>query len=142
MAMMMMVAVVAAGSLTVVTRWSDDIHREREQELLRVGDEIAGAIAQYYQASAGGTKRYPPQLDDLLSDRRAFGLVRYLRRIPPDPMTRSTAWGVVRAEDGGIMGVYSVSTEAPMREVPVTLDHTQLPAARRYADWKFSARVN
>lgn len=141
LAMMILVAAVFAGSLTVVTRWSDAIHREREQELLQVGDEIAAAIASYHAASAGGTKRFPPELADLLLDRRAFGLMRHLRRIRPDPMTRSSNWGVVRADDGGIMGVYSLSTEVPMRETPVTLTHTRLAAAQRYADWKFMAQV-
>lgn len=140
LAVMIAVGVVSAASMTVVTRWSDELRREREQELLRIGDEIAGAIARYHRAPAGMGMRYPPGLEDLLSDRRSFGVQRYLRRIEPDPMTKG-AWGVLRAPDGGVMGVYSTSTDVPMRQVPVALRHTQLQAARRYSDWKFVAVV-
>lgn len=135
------VAVLSASSLTLVTRWSDQVRREQEQALLEVGDEYAGAIASYYRASTDAERRYPLALDDLLYDRRAFGLVRHLRRLSPDPITKSDRWGIVRAADGGIMGVYSLSNAEPMRQVPVTLSHAVLPAARSYSDWKFIPQV-
>lgn len=125
---------------TVVTRWSDELRREKEQELLRVGNQIAGAIASYCRASAGSASKYPPQLEDLLEDRRAFGTLRHLRQIYPDPLSRGAEWGLVRAADGGVMGVYSRSDGVPMRQLAVQLSNVDLAAAGRYADWQFIPR--
>lgn len=134
-----MVAFAAAAASMVVSRWSDELRREREQDLLRIGNDIAGAIAAYRDASAGSARKYPPQLEDLLEDRRAFGTVRHLRRIHPDPVTRAP-WGVVRSPDGGVMGVYSASEDAPMRRLATSLEHVDLAAAVRYAQWQFVPR--
>lgn len=133
-------AVFAAAASMLVVRWSDEIRREREQELLRIGDEIAGAIASYRRNSAGSARKYPLQLEDLLEDRRAFGTLRHLRRVPPDPMVRGGTWGLVRAADGGVMGAYSASEEAPMRRIAASLQHVDLPAATRYSQWRFVPR--
>lgn len=138
--MLIVVALLAAAASTLATRWADEVRREREQDLLRVGDAIAGAIASYRRASGTAVRRYPPALEDLLEDRRAFGTLRHLRQVYPDPVHRGAAWGLVRAPDGGVMGVYSLSVEAPMRRVPVKLRHVDLPAAAQYAQWLFVPR--
>lgn len=140
LAWLIAVALFAAAASMVVTRWSDEVRREREQELLRIGDEIAGAIAAYRDASAGSARKYPAQLEDLLEDRRAFGTVRHLRRLHPDPVTRGAPWGVIRASDGGVMGVYSASEDRPMRMLVSRLAHVDLPAAARYSEWRFVPR--
>lgn len=140
LAWLIVVALFAAVASTLAVRWSDELRREREQELLRIGDEIAGAIASYRAASAGSARKYPPQLEDLLDDRRAFGTLRHLRRLPGDPVTRGAPWGLLRSPDGGVMGVYSTSVEMPMRRIAVRLQHADLPAAGRYADWHFMPR--
>lgn len=133
-------ATVAAAASMLVTRWSDELRREQEQELLRVGDEIAGAIASYRRASAGSTIKHPPELEDLLEDRRAFGTLRHLRRVYADPTTRGAAWSVMRAGDGGIVGVYSRNEAAPMRQVAIKLRHVDLAPATSYAQWRFVPR--
>lgn len=133
-------ALASAAASMLVTRWADELRREREQELLAVGDEIAGAIRAYALASAGSEMKHPPELSDLLEDRRAFGTLRHLRRIMPDPVTRSTRWGLVRAADGGIAGVFSRSDEPPMRKTPVRLANVDLPVASRLSDWRFVPR--
>jgi hypothetical protein len=140
LASLIAVGMVAALASTLALRWSDELRREREQELLLLGDEIAGAIAAYRAMSAGSARKYPPQLEDLLEDRRAFGTLRHLRRLRGDPLLRGAPWGVLRSPDGGVMGVYSLSIEMPMRRVPVRLQHADLPAAARYADWHFVPR--
>ncbi|HYE71058.1 MAG TPA: type II secretion system protein [Aquabacterium sp.] len=139
-AWLIVVALFAATASMAAVRWSDELRREREQELLRLGDEIAGAIASYRAASAGSARKYPPQLEDLLEDRRAFGTLRHLRRLSGDPVMRGAAWGVVRAPDGGVMGVYSTSTDTPMRRIAIRLQHADLPAVGRYAEWHFVPR--
>jgi type II secretory pathway pseudopilin PulG len=139
-AWLIVVALFAAVASMTAVRWSDELRREREQELLRIGDEIAGAIASYRTASAGSARKYPPQLEDLLDDRRAFGTLRHLRRLPGDPVMRGAAWGVLRSPDGGVMGIYSTSVEMPMRRIPARLQHVDLPATARYAEWHFVPR--
>jgi type II secretory pathway pseudopilin PulG len=140
LAWLIVVALFAAAASTMAVRWSDELRRERELELLRIGDEIAGAIASYRAMSAGSAREYPPQLEDLLDDRRAFGTLRHLRRLPGDPVMRGAPWGLLRAPDGGVMGVYSTSVEMPMRRVAVRLQHADLPAVGRYAEWHFVPR--
>lgn len=140
LAWLIAVALLAASASVVVTRLADDARREREQELLRIGDEIAGAIASYTRGSAGSLRRYPPELQDLLEDRRALGLMRHLRRIEADPITRGMAWGIIRAADGGVAGVYSRSDDVPLLRVARRLAHTDLRPAQRYADWQFVPR--
>lgn len=56
----------------------------------------------------------PLQLEDLLEDQRSGKLVRHLRRLYTDPITRGP-WGVIKGKDGRIKGVYSVSTDQPWR---------------------------
>lgn len=140
LALLLVVGVLTLAVSTLVQRWSDALRREQEQELLRVGNEIAAAIASYRKDSQGSLGRYPPRLDDLLEDHRAFGLVRHLRRIEPDPVNRGAPWGLIRAADGGILGVYSQSEQPPLAQVSLRLSHADLPVAVRYSQWRFVPR--
>ena len=66
---------------------------------------------------------------DLVEDRRC-GLVRHhLRRLYPDPITRSQEWGVV-ADGGMIRGVYGLSSLPPVRHVE---------GVKHYFEWRFVA---
>lgn len=112
--------------------------REKEKELLFVGDQFRRAIKLFYEKSPGGGKRYPRTLDDLLRDQRYPGVQRYLRKIYVDPMTRSTDWGLVMAPDGGIAGVHSLSEQAPMKTAGFTDEDAGFAGKTRYADWTFA----
>ena len=139
-AALVLLAAMAAIASLVAVRWADEAQREREQELLRIGNDIAGALAAYAKDSAGSTRSHPQELNMLLEDRRAFGTKRYLRRIEPDPMTGQSEWGLIRAEDGGVAGVFSLGGGRPFLRVPKALSYVDLPVADRYADWKFAPR--
>src|SRR2546429_684069 len=78
---------------------------------LFAADAIRFAIAAYY---AHG-HRYPNTRQDLLVDNRSPVPVHYLRRLYIDPMTNGTEWQLVPAPEGGIKGVYSASTLAPIK---------------------------
>lgn len=134
---MLAVAALAAGSLAIATNWTQQIEREKEAELLRIGDLYARAIASYYYSTPGQAKRFPKELNELLEDRRFLTTRRHLRDAYADPITGGDAWNLVTAPDGGIMGVYSASSKAPWLKIAVTLDHTSLSAAQQYSDWKF-----
>lgn len=105
--------------------WSHARQREKEAELIWIGNQFKQAIALYYQRSPGTIKRYPGMLEDLLEDHRFVTTQRYLRRLYTDPITGKAEWGLVSAPTGGIMGVYSLSKQASLR--PGT----------KYDEWRF-----
>jgi general secretion pathway protein G len=83
------------------------IQREREVELRRDLWEMRDAIDRYkndadrgaFQVKAG-TDGYPPDLDTLVNGVDVGGKkVRYLRRIPIDPMTGKNEWGMRSTQD-------------------------------------------
>jgi type II secretory pathway pseudopilin PulG len=130
------VALAGAGELA-----STAAKREREAELLFAGDQIAQAIAAY-RAASPGAPRYPANLADLVRDPRHPQVRRHLRRIHLDPMTGRADWGVVRAPDGGIAGVYSRSLERPLKRSGFPDGYEGFAGAERYADWAFVARAD
>jgi type II secretory pathway pseudopilin PulG len=131
------VALLGIGLAALGPLWADDARRERERELLRVGKLYARAIADYHASSPGNTKSHPPDLQSLLMDKRFVGVRRPLRKPYPDPLMPSRPWGLVRAADGGIAGVFSQDERAPLRRESLDAGIVVLPAARRYSDWKF-----
>jgi len=117
--------------------WSFAQTRQKERELLFVGGQFRTAISQYYLNPKGPQKEYPRRLEDLLQDPRYPGTIRHLRKIYADPITGKKRWGLVRLPNGGIIGVYSLSDEAPIKTgnfQPADKTFTNKP---RYADWKF-----
>lgn len=119
------------------TIWSQSAQREKEKELMHVGNQFRRAIGGYYERSPGTVKRYPQTIQDLLYDHRYLTTQRYLRRIYTDPMTDKAEWGYVRAPDGGIMGVYSTSEAQPVKIGNFRRDYEGFANAKRYADWHF-----
>ena len=118
------------------------IKRGKEVELRRALREMRNAVDRYKDAADQGltaveadTEGYPPTLETLVDgvplagkpDRR----VRFLRRIPRDPFTASTNWGLRSVQDPpdsrswngkNVFDVYS-------RSAGIAMDGT------RYADW-------
>lgn len=124
----LLVAVAGASLGLVAESWTHARQREKEAELIWVGNQFTQAIGLYYQRSPGAIKRYPEKLEDLLEDKRFLTMQRYLRRIYADPITGKAEWGLIAAPGGGIMGVRSISTARAIR----TKD-----GATSYGDWKF-----
>jgi type II secretory pathway pseudopilin PulG len=140
LALLLMVAILGAGIAATGVVWSQSVQRDNERELLRAGQELRLAIMQYYELTPGAIKRYPQTLEELLLDKRHLSLQRYLRRIPVDPMTRSRDWGVVRAPDGGIMGVFSLSNEKPIKSAGFSFPLEGFSGAQGYSGWLFVYR--
>lgn len=118
--------------------WQAEVRRAKETELLEIGDEFRRAIRSYYELSPGTVKRYPRSLNDLLEDQRFLGVTRHLRRIYLDPMTTKTEWGTIGAPDGGIMGVYSLSTDVPYKQANFKLINQNFTQAKSYRSWQFA----
>jgi len=118
------------------------VRRQRETQLRVALREMRTAVDRYKDAAdknqiqvKAGTEGYPPDLDTLVKGVQLAGApdrrVRFLRKIPVDPMTGDTNWGLRSVQDdpdttswGGqdIFDVYSRSTGA-------ALDGTN------YSDW-------
>jgi general secretion pathway protein G len=104
------------------------VKRQREVELQRALWEMRNAIDRYKDAAERnqfqiklGTEGYPPDLDTLVNGVEVAGgkKVRFLRRIPMDPMTGTKDWGLRSMQDdpqsdswGGqnVFDVYTKST--------------------------------
>lgn len=107
------------------------IKRERERELRHDLWEMRDAIDRYKDAADRGafqikvgSEGYPPDLETLVKGVDANGKkVRFLRRIPVDPMTGTTEWGLRSMQDdpnstswGGqnVFDVYSKSEDTAL----------------------------
>jgi len=115
------------------------VKRDKERELRRDLWEMRDAIDHYKDAADKGaiqvkleSQNYPPDLETLVNGVDIQGKkVKFLRRIPVDPMTGRPEWGLHSMQDdpqsdsyGGqsVFDVYSKSTST-------ALDGT------RYSDW-------
>jgi type II secretory pathway pseudopilin PulG len=114
--------------------WHTASVREKETELLFVGHQYRLAIERYY---LGGLQQYPRDLDDLLKDPRRPTTERYLRKRYVDPVTGKAEWGIVKAPDSGIMGVYSLSGSKPLKAANFRLQDQGFDNSTTYSDWKF-----
>jgi type II secretory pathway pseudopilin PulG len=136
---MFAVAILALVATRAVERSSTTEQRAREEELLWVGNEYRKAIEEYYRSTPGFEKKYPPNLQALLLDERTTRSTRPLRRLYIDPMTLSADWGIVKADDGGVAGVYSLATRRPLKAEGFTPPNVSFRNAETYQDWKFVA---
>ena len=132
-------AIAIAGVVLAATgiNWSQAAQREKERELLFVGNQFRQAIALYYEKSPNGVKRYPRTLNDLLKDDRQIVTSRYLRKIYLDPMSWKADWGFEVAPDGGVMGVHSLSDAAPLKTANFDYANQAFDGATKYSDWIF-----
>jgi general secretion pathway protein G len=125
------ILVVLASAILPVGRAA--VQRERELELRRDLRELRTAIDRYKlavdQGQIGGTdvkvgnEGYPPDLETLVKGVKRVGALdrklKFLRRIPVDPMTGATDWGMRCYQDepddtswcgDNVWDVYSKST--------------------------------
>ena len=135
--MLVTVAIVGVGLALTGEAWRTTAQRERERELLFAGDEIRRAITRYYESTPGTGKQFPKSLEDLLRDSRYPTTRRYLRKVYLDPMTGKRDWGIVKGPGDGIMGVYSLSTQAPLKRANFISPYTAFERAESYAGWRF-----
>ena len=122
------------------------IQRQREAELRRDLREMRTAIDKFKDAAdlgqigatdlKAGAENYPPDLDTLVEGVSAANdqtgrKLKFLRRVPTDPMTKSTEWGLRSYQDEpnttrwGGQDVYDVHT---------TSEATALDGSK-YKDW-------
>lgn len=135
---LLLIALIGAGLAMVGTVWRTEVKRAKEAELLFIGHEFRQALASFHSRTPGGEKRYPKSLEDLLLDPRFPQSVRHLRRIYRDPMTGQTEWGLARTANGDIAGIYSLSTEKPMKVGGFTAEDEAFKGTDSYDQWVFA----
>jgi type II secretory pathway pseudopilin PulG len=141
LAFLITLALLGIGLLGAVDVWALARQRDRETELLFVGDQYRRAIARYYLAAPRTSGRtLPPSIDKLLEDDRYPIPVRHLRRAYPDPITGKPEWGLTKVGDQ-IIGVYSLSEAQPLKVAGFPVNYSQFEGAKAYRDWVFSYRL-
>jgi len=134
---MFAVAVLSILSVRAIEHTYAKELRAKEAELLFVGAAYRNAIREYYDMSPGTAKSYPASLEDLLLDNRTTTMRRPLRKLYRDPMTGSSEWGLVRNDEGKIIGVYSLSGRKPMKTGGFSTEFASFASAKTYSDWRF-----
>jgi type II secretory pathway pseudopilin PulG len=132
------VLAVSLAAVGAVQSAKQRIQRERETELLFVGEQIRQALQSYHALVAPGGLQYPVTLEALVEDHRLPVLKRHLRRVFPDPITGETDWLLVKSQ-GRIVGVRSRSEDAPLKKSGFNLADGSFAKASRYSDWIFLA---
>jgi general secretion pathway protein G len=100
--LMVVFAIVALLLTLAVPRYFGSLERSKEAVLKEDLYQLRDAIGKYY----GDKGKYPESLDSLANE-------KYLRKVPIDPITESTAtWVVVAPEDPQKGGVFDVKSGA------------------------------
>lgn len=137
----LLLAIALAGAVLsmVAVLWSTESKRERELELLFVGDQFRQAIVSYYDAApAGQPLQFPAKIEDLLQDKRWPATRRHLRKVFVDPITGSREWGLVLTPSQRIQGVYSISPGVPLKKAGFAQPYNDFTAAKTYSGWIFA----
>lgn len=135
-AVLALIVVTGIAVSTAQRSWTTIIKREKESELIFRGDQIHKAIESYYNA-VENKKVYPASLNDLLKDPRFPAVKRHLRKIYPDPMTKKNEWGIVYTQGGRIKGVFSKSSEEPIKKSSFDSPYSRFENKMHYYEWKF-----
>ncbi|MGC2167019.1 MAG: type II secretion system protein [Gallionella sp.] len=137
--LMVIVSILGIGLLAVGEVWHTAKQREKEQALLFVGDQFRRAIKSYFAHTpvAARGQPYPMSLEDLLKDPRSPATQRYLRKIYTDPITGQTDWGLLRNQNGAIVGVFSRSEDTPLKQSNFRLENVDFEGKTKYSEWIF-----
>lgn len=134
---LMLVLIMGIYLAQVGDAWQNRIQRNKEEELLRVGNEIRLAIKQYSEQGTAGNAQYPKNIKDLVQDPRVPFPRHYLRKAYKDPMTGDD-WSYIGGPGGGFMGVQSKSTAKPLKTDNFDTEYTSFKEAKSYQDWRFA----
>jgi type II secretory pathway pseudopilin PulG len=102
LSLIILVAIIGLVSAASIKLGSVLQRSAAERELLAIGAEYADALESYAKATPPGQSPLPPSFKELLRDPRFPGVRRHLRRIYVDPMTGSSEWGIVYANNAQV----------------------------------------
>ncbi|MBI2960455.1 MAG: type II secretion system protein [Betaproteobacteria bacterium] len=129
-----MVAMMGISLVVAAEVWQTAQKRDKEEELLFVGDQFRRALALHYQ----DTSAYPRSLEDLLRDPGFPGVRRHLRKLYRDPVTGSAQWGLVKSVGEAIVGVHSLSDAQPFKKAGFSAADQGFEGKTKYSEWVFS----
>jgi len=135
LALLLFLALASLATALAAQVWATVRQRERETELLFVGEQYRRAIESYWRATPGRLKTLPVSLESLLADDRFPTPVRHLRRLYADPITGEAL--ILLRQGGGISGVQSPSKNAPLKTANFPLRYQQFEGAPSYEQWQF-----
>lgn len=100
--LIVVMAVLAILLSLVVPRYLDRVEDAREAVLKQNLVGLRNAVDQFYRDKS----RYPQSMEELVT-------TRYIRAVPPDPITQSTqTWVIVPPKMGGAAAVFDVKSGA------------------------------
>ena len=136
LALMFLIVIMAISVTVVAKQWKTVVQREKEADLLWRGIEIQTAIQFYSTAmkplSPVPGEKYPLTLEELTKPPKPF-----LRRAYKDPITGGDWQYIRQPSTGGIVGVKSASTLAPLKQhqFPAAVAHFE--GFEKYNEWVF-----
>jgi type II secretory pathway pseudopilin PulG len=133
------VTLLSLATLAPLRNEQQALQRERETELLFIGEQFRQAIASYAAVTPAGAARFPKSLTELLEDKRFPNVRRHLRRVYADPFSGAADWTLV-TQQGAIVGVASRSTREPLKRSGFTAADRAFAEATSYAGWIFTAQ--
>lgn len=134
---LLFVLVSTMGVSSLVEMHQTQMRREKEEQLLFVGDQYRRAIGSYYgMVPPGGTRALPRSIAELLNDQRFATPVQHLRRAYQDPMTGKADWEFVQGANG-FAGVRSRSTMEPIKKTGFPDHYRQFVEKSSYSEWYF-----
>lgn len=142
LSLLFFVAIMGATLALTGHLWKKTMQQEKERELLFIGNQFRRAILLYYERTPTAAKQYPKNLEELIKDNRYPSMQRYLRELYNDPITGNKEWGTIKAPEGGIMGVFSLSSSTPQKVGNFSQQYAEFANSQRYSDWRFIYRPN
>lgn len=135
--LLFLIAGLGVGMAALGTMWHTAAQREKEAELLFVGDQYRLALESFWKGSPEGQARLPKTIEELLKDPRFPHTVRHLRKNYVDPMTGKAEWGFEKNQDGGISAVFSLSDGRPYKQHGFSPRYLEFSGAESYKAWVF-----
>ncbi len=141
-ALLIGLAIIGIGLGATSEVWTQSRQREKEAELLFVGNQFRQAITSFYQQSPPAARRFPMTLEELVNDVRAPDKpTHHLRKLYSDPITGEASWGEVRLPSGQLVGVYSQSNDTPFKVFGFATRDKEFVDKEHYADWIFRSAL-
>lgn len=101
--LLVVMAIIATLLTIALPRYFGSVQKSKEAALHQDLTLMRDALDKYY----GDTGKYPETLDDLVAK-------KYLRAIPPDPITESAVtWVIIPPDEAGKGSVFNIKSGAP-----------------------------
>src|SRR5262249_13162819 len=145
LAVMLLVTMMLLALTIVLPRVTQQIKREKEDELVHRGKEYAMAIKRYYHSKASNG-RYPTSVDQLESANN----LRFLRKRFKDPMTVAGEWRLIHLGEAEIKLTTPTGGVPPggtgpigsLQTSPIGVSPSPIPTTSPGAAWPVGAVSN